>query len=306
MPDDVHMKLLLCFSLFLTIIIIYSIVENRFIKTTVYVVKKCKDGTIKELRSKENNEMPVSSMLNIVQLSDLHGCCYGKQNSNLLNKIIQCKPDVILLTGDIKSKYQSVSPDLYFFLQQLSKVAPCIYSLGNHELKDREKYPDLFDTFIQKLKEFGIIVSDNTAVSLKLNQISCLFASYSSSLINYKKRNRHKIQNDINKVISFTERKEADIRILLSHDPELSEQYLSTDYSLIFSGHLHGGIVRIPGCCGIISTRFVLFPRYDGGCYALDDKHMLIVSRGLGSHTVKFRLFNRPEVVHTVIYFEEN
>ena len=288
------LKLLIYFGLLLIAIVIYSIVENRYIKTTVYGVKHQKDGTIKELRSEQNNETSECSKINIVQLSDLHDCRYGKHNSKLLDKIIQCQPDVILLTGDIKNKYQAVSGDLYNFLLQLSKVAPCIYSLGNHELKDREKYPDSFNTFIQTIEEYGILVSDNAVNLLEINQKVCMFASYSSSLKNYKIKNRHTTENEINTAISSPDRK-AEIKILLS-----------TDYSLIFSGHLHGGIVRIPGSCGVISTRFVLFPRFDGGCYALDDTHMLIVSRGLGSHTVKFRLFNRPEVVHTVLYFEKN
>ena len=91
----------------------------------------------------------------------------------------------------------------------------------------------------------------------------------------------------------------------MSHDPELAELYCETKYSVVFCGHLHGGIVRIPGFRGIVSTRFVLFPKYDGGCYQLDETPLMVVSRGLGSHTVKFRLFNRPEVVHTEIYIEK-
>ena len=47
---------------------------------------------------------------------------------------------------------------------------------------------------------------------------------------------------------------------------------------------------------GIISPRMKLFPKYCGGIYE-KDKSTMIVSRGLGMHTIPFRLFNRPELV---------
>ena len=62
------------------------------------------------------------------------------------------------------------------------------------------------------------------------------------------------------------------------------------------SGHLHGGIVRLPKLGGVISPQFRLFPKYDGGDYLIGGRHM-IVSRGLGSHTVNIRIMNRPELI---------
>jgi len=83
----------------------------------------------------------------------------------------------------------------------------------------------------------------------------------------------------------------------MAHNPSYMKKYLERGANLILSGHLHGGIVRIPGWRGVVSTQFKLFPRYAGGYYQLKDKQAMIVSRGLGSHTIKFRLFNRPELV---------
>jgi len=297
------MKLILLLPLLIIAVIIYSLIENRYIKTSNYILKLTSDGSVTDVSgAADQRTVPEIS---IVQLSDLHGCRYGKNNDVLLQKIQACKPDIILLTGDMKNKYKPVVEDYFNFLKQLSELCPCIYSLGNHELKDREKNPESFIAYMKRVRDCGIIVSDNAIHSLCLKDISCLFASYSSSLDAYRrKRFCKEIENTTENDIPYSELSEFPVKILLSHDPELRKQYCESDYSIIFSGHLHGGIVRIPGYRGIISTRFVLFPQYDGGCYQLDEKHVLIVSRGLGSHTIKFRLFNRPEIVHTLIHYE--
>lgn len=286
------------------LIIVYSIIENRYIKTVCYTVQLSQERIVRiKQQSDAKGKTRSGSAISIVQLSDLHNCRYGEQNRRLLDGIERCKPDVILLTGDIINKYKPVPEDIYNLFEQLVKLCPCVYSLGNHELKERKKNPEGFSEYIKNIKKCGIIVSDNEIHRIKIKDTPLLFASYSSDLVQYRKNVCKK-----NVSADWTEIPKTngnEVAILLSHDPELTERYIATTYSIIFSGHLHGGIVRIPGWRGIISTRFVLFPGYDGGCYSLDDKHVLVVSRGLGSHTIKFRLFNRPELVHTVIELEE-
>ena len=71
----------------------------------------------------------------------------------------------------------------------------------------------------------------------------------------------------------------------------------------MLSGHLHGGIVRIPGWRGVITPQVCLFPKYSGEMTQEDGKS-IIVSRGLGTHTINFRLFNVPEVIVLEIFGE--
>lgn len=299
------MRLLLLLGLIIIVVVAYSVIENRYIRITEYVMGYLNDGTIVDLAGNLPEQSSDGTVLNIVQLSDLHDCRYGKDNEILFEKIKACKPDVVVLTGDMINKYQSVSQELYQLYKKLSALCPCIYSLGNHELKDRNKSSENFSEYINTVQKCGIIVSDNEIHPLQLKGVSCFFASYSSTLEQYKKRKHENSTEKSQPKLPETIPENSGVKILLSHDPELSEVYQKSGYSFIFSGHLHGGIVRIPGYRGIISTRFVLFPRYDGGCYKLDEKHRMVVSRGLGSHTIKFRLFNRPEVVHTVIHIED-
>ena len=54
--------------------------------------------------------------------------------------------------------------------------------------------------------------------------------------------------------------------------------------------------MRIPGFKGFISPSLLLFPHYDGGLFEEDGSRM-IISRGLGMHTVPVRLFNPGELI---------
>ena len=275
--------------LLILIIILYSVIENRFIRTAHYYVHK-----ERLISSGSFSSEVTDKAINIVQLSDLHNCNYGKSNSRLLQKISLCKPDIILLTGDIINKNQRIPDEVFAFFEKLAELCPCIYSLGNHELKIRQRWPERFHEYVEKVKEYGIIILDDETVLIERKGVQCCVAAYSSDLKMY----RHgKSCVDV----MLPECKNADLSILLSHDPDFADVYAVSDYDVTFCGHLHGGIVRIPGYRGVISTRFALFPRYDGGCYQLNEKHVMIVSRGLGTHTIKFRLYNRPELVHAVI-----
>ena len=51
-----------------------------------------------------------------------------------------------------------------------------------------------------------------------------------------------------------------------------------------------------PGLGGVISPQAFLFPRYSGEL-TLEGDQTVIVSRGLGTHTIHLRLFNTPELV---------
>lgn len=283
----------------LAFVIGYSLIENRYIKTVTYVLQFDQKKRIHCVSQSEYAGIHSDMCTHIVQLSDLHNCRYGRENKRLVEKIKACRPDVILITGDMITKYQPAKEALYDLFRQLSVLCPCIYSLGNHELKERERYPERFADYIRKVQSYGIIISDNEKHELTLNNSVFRLSSYSSDLQQYKKRLRKKDTEQ--KTVEIPAADTEGISILLSHDPELTDLYVETGYSLIFSGHLHGGIVRIPGGRGVISTRLVPFPKYDGGCYHLDESHVMIVSRGLGTHTIRFRLFNRPELVHTVI-----
>ena len=84
--------------------------------------------------------------------------------------------------------------------------------------------------------------------------------------------------------------------ILLSHRPELLDLYAFQKIDLVFSGHAHGGQIRLPLIGALFAPDQGLFPRYTSGLYT-EQSTSLIVSRGLGNSLFPLRLFNRPELV---------
>src|SRR4029453_78261 len=84
--------------------------------------------------------------------------------------------------------------------------------------------------------------------------------------------------------------------ILLSHRPEWFSVYVQNQMDLTFSGHAHGGQVRLPFVGGLVAPGQGFLPKYDGGKYK-EGSSTMIVSRGLGNSIIPQRLFNRPEVV---------
>ena len=84
--------------------------------------------------------------------------------------------------------------------------------------------------------------------------------------------------------------------ILLSHSPELIEEYSNHSINLVLSGHAHGGQFRLPYIGGIIAPDQGLFPKYTAGKYVVG-KTQMIVSRGLGNSIIPIRINNRPELV---------
>ena len=85
--------------------------------------------------------------------------------------------------------------------------------------------------------------------------------------------------------------------ILLAHNPDYFPEYAAWGADLVLSGHVHGGVVRIPFWGkGVVSPAVKFFPKYDGGLFEEGKSHM-ILSRGLGAHTIPFRLFNPGDLI---------
>lgn len=74
-------------------------------------------------------ETPVRAVL----LTDLHEKRFGENNQELILRIGELKPDLILIAGDALNKMQ---PDIEYVIslcQSLSEIAPVYYGLGNLE-----------------------------------------------------------------------------------------------------------------------------------------------------------------------------
>ena len=69
---------------------------------------------------------------------------------------------------------------------------------------------------------------------------------------------------------------------------------------LVFSGHAHGGQVRL-GNQGILAPGEGLLPRYTSGLYQMENTRM-VVSRGLGNSACPIRVFNPPHLPMVMLH----
>lgn len=235
----------------------------------------------------------------VIFLSDLHNHVYGEKNEELLNAIKAEAPDYILIGGDMLVGKEGVHfGDALDFVKQLPMVCPVYYANGNHEQRMKElpeKYSASFEKYKAGLVEAGIHFLENESVYLEWDNKNVKITGLEIPLRCYT--HFHKEILTVDEITERIGHKEDECyEILLAHNPSYTNVYLNRGAELILSGHLHGGIVRIPGIAGAISPSFEIFPKYSGDHYREKDTD-IVVSKGLGTHTFNIRLFNPAEVV---------
>ena len=235
----------------------------------------------------------------IVFLTDLHNNSYGKNNEKLLAAIKSQNPDLILIGGDmIVGKPETSTKVAEDFVKKLTEICPVYYANGNHEQR-MKIYPEKFGT---KYQEYKISVEQSGVQFLENEHVDLMFDSYPIQIhgLEIPREGYKKFRKT---VVSFAQIEErigkADLskyQILLAHNPIYADTYLEWGAELILSGHLHGGIVRLPGVGGIITPQFRLFPKYSGELTVKEGKSV-VVSKGLGTHTMKIRFLNPAEMI---------
>ena len=236
--------------------------------------------------------------VHIVFLSDLHGKKYGKNNEKLINAVRKESPDLIISGGDMLIRgRENTAIDAAELLKKISVIAPVYCANGNHEQRMREnprEYKDLYQRYRGTLQSY-VHFLENDSIDLFIKGMKMTITGLEIPISCYGHfREKPLLMKEITDCVGIAE--EDSYQILLAHNPVYMKQYQEWGANLTLAGHLHGGIVRIPGIGGVITPQVQLFPKYSGDMYHEGD-HYGIVSRGLGTHTVNIRLFNMAELV---------
>lgn len=232
----------------------------------------------------------------IVMLSDLHNRRFGKDNYKLVAAIDEIDPDIICCAGDMMVAHPGAKDDTAVSFMKSISAYPVYYGIGNHEFRwkiYKDTYGYRYDDYVNTLSGFGVKVLENDGVVLEQDNIRIQGLMIDREY--YKRFKRTAMScNYIEQKTGY----ECDehFNILLAHNPEYFDAYMNSGYDLVFAGHYHGGIMRLPVIGGVISPRLTLFPKYSGGIYNKNDRQM-IVGCGLGCHTLPLRIFNPGEVV---------
>lgn len=275
-----------CIQILILIGLLYSVWQYQELKKFRVTPYQVVSGKVRE-------------EIRLAVIADLHSFSYGKDNKRLIRALQMQRPDLILIPGDLivtsrVDKYAASAS----FAQEIVKIAPVIYSNGNHEsraeLPDYKEYP-AYRAYRRRLEEAGVLFLNNASLALNIRNTKLRVSGLEVPLPCYEKKKKMRLEK------RFLHSQLGDaatdrLQLLLAHNPEFADQYAEWGADITVCGHNHGGLVNIPGIGSIISSQLIWFPEFDAGEFAFG-KRRVYISRGLGTHTFHIRIFNRAELL---------
>ena len=262
-------------------------------------------------------KIPAGSRRLIALISDLH----NHSGKDVVRSLRRRHPDLIAVTGDLLVGYLPKDNRLIVksqknvlpFLRACAAIAPTYISLGNHEWVVCEEDLD-------RIRSTGVTLLDNSWVTADGIVIGGLTSGFvvdyrrfrerrkraTGQLQRYPRRRRSgrmsELQPDAVWLKEFEQQE--GVKILLCHHPEywsLRAPYLKQRrIDLVFSGHAHGGQIRLFGR-SIFAPAQGFLPKYTGGVHK-GPFGRLVISRGL-ANTVRLipRIGNPTEIVYVLL-----
>ncbi len=250
---------------------------------TAFFIWQNNDIVTTEIEYSDTDVSQAFDGFRILQVSDLQSKSFGRSQQTLLRLSAECQPDIIVITGDLMDGHSKNIEAAMDFAEHAVEIAPVYYVSGNHEwLSGR------YDELCGRLETAGITVLDNSHIALEKD-------GEDIELLGLKDPTFEGDETFIEELVKLEE-ETSGFRILLSHHPEYIESYAENGMDLVFSGHAHGGQIRLPFIGGLFAPGQGWFPKYTSGLHKVGDTS-LVLSRGLGNSVFPLRVFNRPELV---------
>lgn len=238
-------------------------------------------------------------------LSDLHGLSFGVDQSFLLKVMRKRNPDLVLIGGDmIVGDCRQSWIKLEILLKKLKQEFLVYYAMGNHEQKIARPWREEMDP---QAEELFTVIRENTIFLDNSSGLACCgenrlrITGLSLEKEYYRKPFPKKLTRKHICELVRKENRSKEYEILLAHNPYHADAYFEWGSDLTFSGHYHGGVVRFGENRGLISTHFHPFPKYCCGRFQ-NGEHQMIVSPGMGEHSVKVRVHNPRELIEVNLF----
>ena len=272
-------KLIIIFSIICLLLILcgtYFYFENTTLEVSTYQIASNK------IPNEFNN-------YKIIQISDFHNNTSSKLTKKIVEKIKNQKPNIIVITGDLIDSTKTNVDIAIDMIKEIIEIAPIYYVTGNHEARTNE-----YDNLKSQMIELGVKILENEAQEIQLNNSTINILGINDPSFN---KERDILDSEIVKSnMENIQYNKDNFTILLSHRPEVFKIYVEKNIDLVFTGHAHGGQIRLPFIGGIIAPNQGTFPEYTDGIYREKDTTM-VVSRGIGNSIIPFRVNNRPELM---------
>lgn len=232
--------------------------------------------------------------LKIVHFSDIF---YGTTISdseleNIVKKINELKPDVIVYTGDLLDDSIKLNEDnissIKDILKNLNAKLRKYAVIGNSDYINKNTYLEIMNE-----AGFRVLENENELIYYKGNN-PLQFIGTSSILEG---------ESDIDKAITTENNDIEYFKIWLNHEPAILDTIIDKDLrpNLILSGHTLGGLINIPFKGSLLEQDGI--SNYTDNYYR-KKKINMYVSNGLGTYKYNVRFMNVPSINLYRLYSE--
>jgi len=238
--------------------------------------------------------------LRIVQISDIHSGSFVFKDPLIraVDMINAQKPDLVLFTGDLVNDTAEEMDDFMDVLDKI-KARYGVYSIfGNHDYGHHAHWPDAEakSANMEKMKNvhrrlgWNLLLNEHRTLNIGRARLALI------GVENYSVYERFPTYGRLDKASEGA--REANVKILLSHDPSHWEAEVTKNYrdiQLTLSGHTHGSQfgVEIPGWIKWSPIKYMY--KQWAGLYKEGNQY-LYVNRGLGFIGYAGRVGILPEI----------
>lgn len=232
----------------------------------------------------------------IVHLSDFH--C--KPKKGMVSLVKEEEPDLIFMTGDMADDKEPIDSFLKL-LESMLKIAPVYIISGNHDVQH-----DDYEKLVDICRDMGATYLVNQCVSIKKDEEEIYIYGIDDPRVRAKEKLDEKIRNSISQL-----KRNNGFEILLFHRANKLPLFENEKFDIIFSGHMHGGQIRLPHLGGVIAPKSsfgdsgrIIFPEFSGGRYKMGETEV-VVSCGMGNSVILPRFGNPTEIVSVILKKKE-
>jgi uncharacterized protein len=252
----------------------------------------------------EHFELPVSglssslSQFSIVQLTDVHAGPFmpAEELAEYVEAANRLKPDVIVLTGDFVSTRADEAQICVSALAGLRARHGVFACLGNHDVYARAE-----GELTSRFEGAGIRVLRNDAVAVRAGDTALNILGIDDLRSGAP---------DLDRALERAARAPGEVKLLLSHRPEIFPAASRRGIQVVLSGHYHGGQVKLGTSPASLSVARLMTP-YAEGLFRLSRRavtaarsekdSVLFVSRGVGITALPIRINCPPQIAHLTL-----
>lgn len=233
--------------------------------------------------------------LSVVHLTDIHAGPFmpAEELAEYVEAANRLKPDLIALTGDFVSTRVDEAGTCAAALEGLKARYGIFACMGNHDV-----YAEAEEELTRLFEARGIRVLRNDAVSLRVGNTALNVLGIDDL---------RKSDPNLSQTLRLAQREPGEVRLLLSHRPEIFPEASRKGIELVLAGHYHGGQVKLGTGPESLSVARLVTP-YADGLFHLPRRSVssapnakgsvLFVGRGVGITGLPIRINCPPQIAH--------